>query len=164
MSQIPTGDTGPRSSWKQLAQSEHYADALAAAEAENFDSVCRRASGHDLSLLANAARFAGSARRAEQAFRSVRSRFPSTHEAAMAAFTLGRIAYDDRHSYAEAAQWFESYLRDEPGGGLAREAAGRLIEASCRGQHASCTQLGPDLPLEVPRGPHAALARSVMTP
>ena len=73
---LPTGDTGTRSSWKQLAQSEHYADALAAAEAENFDSVCRRASGTDLLLLANAARFAGSARRAEQAFRSVRSRFP----------------------------------------------------------------------------------------
>jgi len=162
---VPSGETGARSSWKQLAQSEHYADALAAAEAENFDSVCRHASGTDLLLLANAARFAGSARRAEQAFRSVRSRFPSTHEAAMAAFTLGRIAYDDRHSYAEAAQWFQSYLHDEPGGGLAREAAGRLIESyRAAGNTRAARDSAQTYLSRYPAGPHAALARSIVSP
>ena len=45
----------------------------------------------------------------------------------MAAFTLGRIAYD-RRDYREAARWFATYLREEPSGSVAREAAGRLIE------------------------------------
>lgn len=166
---MPAADTangsGGRSSWRQLAQSEHYAEALAAAEAENFDTICRRASGADLLLLANAARFASSARRAEQAFRSVRSRFAGTHEAAMAAFTLGRIAYDDRHSFREAAEWFQSYLRDEPSGGLAREAAGRLIEAyRAAGDAAAARAAAQTYLSRYPAGPQAALARSIVSP
>jgi len=154
-----------RTSWKQLALDEHYADALAAAETENFDAVCRRASGADLLLLANAARFAGSASRAEQAFRSVRSRFAGTHEAAMAAFTLGRIAHDERHSYRAAAQWFQSYLHDEPGGGLAREAAGRLIEAYRAAGDAGAARSSAQMYLsKYPAGPHAPLARTLVSP
>jgi transmembrane sensor len=158
-----TGAT--RTSWKQLALDEHYADALAAAETENFDAVCRRASGADLLLLANAARFAGSASRAEQAFRSVRSRFADTHEAAMAAFTLGRIAHDERRNYRAAAQWFQSYLHDEPGGGLAREAAGRLIEAYRAAGDAGAARSSAQIYLsKYPAGPHAPLARTLVSP
>jgi TolA-binding protein len=157
------GDPGSRSSWKQLALSEHYSDALTAAEAENFDALCRRASGADLLLLANTARFAGSAQRAQQAFRAVRTRFGGTHEAAMAAFTLGRIAYDDRHAYREAAQWFQSYLQDEPGGGLATVAAGRLMESyRAAGDAAAARAAAQSYLSKYPAGPHATLARSIV--
>jgi ferric-dicitrate binding protein FerR (iron transport regulator) len=157
-------DTGSRSSWKQLALTEHYGDALAAAEAENFDAICRRASGADLLLLANTARFALSAKRAEQAYRAVRTRFAGTHEAAMAAFTLGRIAYDDRHAYREAAQWFQSYLQDEPSGGLATVAAGRLIEAyRAAGDTAAARAAAQSYLSKYPAGPHATLARSLVS-
>jgi ferric-dicitrate binding protein FerR (iron transport regulator) len=157
------GDPGSRSSWKQLALTEHYADALAAAEAENFDALCRRASAADLLLLANTARFAGSAPRAQQAFRAVRTRFAGTHEAAMAAFTLGRIAYDDRHAYREAAQWFQSYLQDEPSGGLATVAAGRLMEAyRAAGDTVAARAAAQSYLSKYPAGPHATLARSIV--
>jgi transmembrane sensor len=160
-----TGTSGPSTPWKQLALDERYADALRAAEAENFEALCRRASGADLLLLADAARFAGSTKRAEQAFRSVRSRFSGTHEAAMAAFTLGRIAHDERHSFREAVGWFQSYLREEPSGKVAREAAGRLIEAYRAAGDAAAARASAQTYLsKYPAGPHAGLARSIVNP
>jgi transmembrane sensor len=150
-------------SWKRLALDQHYAQALAAAEADGFDATCRAASAPDLVLLGNSARFAGSPARAERAFRFARSRFAGTHEASMAAFFLGRIAYDQRGNPGEAAHWFQSYLHEEPAGGLAREAAGRLIEADrARGDSAATLAAAQSYLQKYPSGPHAGLARDVL--
>ena len=150
-------------SWKRLALDQHYAEALAAAEADGFDATCRAASASDLLLLGNSARFAGSPGRAERAFRFARSRFAGTHEASMASFFLGRIAYDQRGNPGEAAHWFQSYLREEPAGGLAREAAGRLIEAErARGDSAATLAAAQSYLQKYPSGPHANLARGVL--
>ena len=81
----------------------------------------------------------------------------------MSAFTLGRIAYDERRNYREAARWFQSYLREEPLGGLAREAAGRLIESQrAAGDIAGARESASSYLGKYPAGPHAALARSVL--
>jgi len=158
-------DGAGHGSWKQLALEGRYADALAAVEAEGFETACRRASTADLLLLGYTARFAGSLKRAEQALQLVQSRPLARHEAAMSAFTLGRIAYDDRRNYADAARWFQSYLRDEPSGGLAREAAGRLIEAQkAAGDIAAARESASAYLSKYPVGPHAALARAVLNP
>jgi ferric-dicitrate binding protein FerR (iron transport regulator) len=150
-------------SWRRLALEQHYAEALAAAEADGFDASCRAASASDLVLLGNSARFAGSPARAERAFRFVRARFAGTHEASMASFFLGRIAYDQRGNPGEAAHWFQSYLHEEPAGGLAREAAGRLIEAErARGDSAATLAAAQSYLQKYPSGPHANLARSVL--
>jgi transmembrane sensor len=150
-------------SWKRLALDQHYTEALAAAEADGFDATCRAASAHDLVLLGNSARFAASPARAERAFRFARARFSGTHEASMAAFFLGRIAYDQRGNPGEAARWFQSYLREEPAGALAREAAGRLIEAErARGDSAATLAAAQSYLQKYPSGPHANLARSVL--
>jgi hypothetical protein len=154
-----------RGSWKQLALEGRYADALAAAEGEGFEATCRRASAADLLLLGDTARFAGSPRRAEQALELVRATPGATHEAAMSAFTLGRIEYDDRRNYQGAARWFQSYLREEPSGGLAREAAGRLIEAQrAAGDMAAARESANAYLRRYPAGPHASLARTVLNP
>jgi transmembrane sensor len=151
--------------WQDLARHERYAAALAAAETNGFDATCRAATAKDLLLLGNAARFAGSAERAEQAFRLVRSRFAGSHEASMAAFFLGRIAYDQRGSRKEAADWFQSYLREEPTGGLAREAAGRLLEAQrALGDRAAARVAAKSYLEKYPSGPHAGLARELLQP
>ena len=150
-------------SWKDLASRQDYADALAAAEADGFDQTCQAASAHDLVLLGNAARFAGSAARAQQAFRLVRSRFAGTPDAAMAAFFLGRIAYDQLGNRSEAAEWFRSYLREAPSGALAREAAGRLLEAQRALGDLQAARITARQYLEkYPSGPHAALAHDVI--
>ncbi len=160
-----SGDTSAlgHGAWKQLALEARYAEALAAAEAEGFETVCRRASAADLLLLGDTARFAGSPKRAEQALQLARARPGGKHEAAMSAFTLGRIAYDERQRYREAARWFQSYLREEPAGGLAREASGRLIEAErAAGDVAAARESAATYLSKYPAGPHAALARSVL--
>jgi transmembrane sensor len=149
--------------WKELALEGRYADALVAAEAEGFENACRRAPTRDLLLLGYTARFAGSTKRAEQALALVQTRPTARHEVAMSAFTLGRIEYDDRQNYPEAARWFQSYLREEPSGGLAREAAGRLIEAQRAGGDIAAARESASLYLaRYPSGPHASLARSVL--
>jgi TolA-binding protein len=162
---VPSKNPPPsaRGSWKELARQQHYADALAAAEADGFEATCKAASASDLVLLGNTARFAGSAPRAEQAFRLVRTRFAGTAEAATAAFFLGRIAYDQRGSRAEAAQWFQSYLREAPSGALAREAAGRLLEAErALGDVEAARASARQYLAKYPSGPHASLAHDVL--
>jgi TolA-binding protein len=162
---LPTkvGGAEPKAAWRELSRKARYADALAAAEAEGFEGVAKSASATDLVLLGNTARFAGSSARAEQAFRLVRSRFGRTHEAAMAAFFLGRIAYDQKGDRRAAAEWFQSYLREEPNGGLAREAAGRLVEAEKAAGDLPAARAAAHSYLEkYPSGPHAGLARGVL--
>jgi TolA-binding protein len=152
-------------SWKELAEHRQYGEALAAAEAAGFEASCRAASASDLVLLGNAARFAGSGARAEQAFRLVRSRFAGTAQASMAAFHLGRIAYDQVGDRRQAAEWFQSYLREAPGGPFAREAAGRLLEAQrALGDRNAARAAARTYLQKYPSGPHAALAHEVLEP
>jgi transmembrane sensor len=151
--------------WKGLAQQQKYREALASAEAEGFEETCRKASARDLVLLGNAARFAGSAARAEQAFKAVRSRFSGSAEASMAAFYLGRIAYDQRGDRRQAVEWFRSYLREAPGGAFAREAAGRLLEAErALGDRGGAQAAARSYLDKYPSGPHAGLAREMLGP
>ncbi|HEY2903989.1 MAG TPA: FecR family protein [Polyangia bacterium] len=151
-----------RPSWRKLALAERYADALAAAQAENIESICRRASSADLLLLANSAYFAGATERADQAFGFVRSRFPGTDAAAVAAFSLGRSAYDRQRKFSDAVRWFAAYLTESPHGALSREAAGRLIEAKrAAGDGAGAREAALHYLARYPNGPHASLARSL---
>ncbi len=151
--------------WKELAKHQRYREALASAEAEGFEATCGKVSARDLVSLGNAARFAGSAARAEQAFKAARSRFSGSSEASMAAFYLGRIAYDQRGDRRQAVQWFQNYLREAPGGAFAREAAGRLLEAERALGDRAAAQLAARSYLEkYPSGPHAGLAREVLEP
>jgi tetratricopeptide (TPR) repeat protein len=152
-----------RLSWRQLALDARYAEAFSAAEADNFLMLCRREPSRDVLLLGDTAHFAGAIDRAEQAFRSVRARFPDGHEAAVAAFSLGRIAYDERRNFGSAANWFQTYLREEPSGTLAREASGRLIEAyRGAGNLAAARDAATKYLATYPSGPHAALAQSLI--
>ena len=154
-----------RASWKPLALGGHYADALTAAEADDFAALCQRESAENLLLLADTAHFGGSTDRAVQAFHSLRARFAGTHEAAVAGFSLGRIAYDEHRSFVSAAQWFQSYLSEEPRGTLAREASGRLIEAYRAAGNISAAQASASSYLAIyPTGPHSGLARSIVSP
>ncbi|MBI2896021.1 MAG: tetratricopeptide repeat protein [Deltaproteobacteria bacterium] len=158
---VRAATAGP--SWRDLARRGSYREALEAAERAGFDAECARVGASDLHVLGDAARLAGSAPRAVQAFDALRDRFAGTPQAAAAAFALGRIAFDGRHAYAEAARWFETYLREAPRGPLAREASGRLIEARRRSGDAAGAREGARRYLEAyPSGPHADLARTLL--
>jgi outer membrane protein assembly factor BamD (BamD/ComL family) len=83
--------------------------------------------------------------------------------AAVAAYGLGRIAFDQEHAYAQAARWFAAYLNEQPVGPLAREASGRLMEAKQRsGDLAGARSSAQRYLREYPDGPQAALAQELL--
>jgi ferric-dicitrate binding protein FerR (iron transport regulator) len=152
-----------RSTWKRLAQTGRYADALAAAEEEGFAEICRGAPATDLLLLGNAARFAQQPERAERAFRAARARRGTSHESAVAAFELGRLSHDVGRRYRDSADWFALYLREEPAGALAHEAVGRRMEALHRAGDRQAARRAAEAYLGLyPDGPHQGLARQLL--
>ncbi|MEM9070998.1 MAG: FecR domain-containing protein [Myxococcota bacterium] len=86
-----------------------------------------------------------------------------TRSRALAAFLLGKLAFDEDQNFGEAVRWFRTCLREQPGGPLAREAQGRVVEALAlagrdREAHAAARRY-----LErFPRGPHATRARALL--
>jgi transmembrane sensor len=157
------GAEAARPSFAELATAGRYADAVRAAEAEGFSTVCARASAGDLMKLADAARFSGQGARATEALGALRQRFPGDARAATAAFLLGRTAFEQRGAYAEAAHWFSAYLAEQPGGTLAREAMARLMECHERGGDREAARAAARRYLDAyPAGPQAAKAKSLL--
>jgi transmembrane sensor len=149
-------------SWRALAATGAFREALAAVETRGFEAECARANAESLGVLADVARHAGAPRRAEHALVTLRTRFPGTGDAALAAFTLGRLEFDEYRSYRKAAGWFETYLRERPSGSMAREALGRLLEARYRGKDVGAArEIAARYLREYPSGPHAELASRV---
>jgi hypothetical protein len=150
--------------WKELALASRYDEALSAAEHAGFTSLCGRLDGADLMLLGDAARLAKQPNvdRAEEAYRAARSRFPRLDGPV---FAMGKVAYEKRHRFHEAATWFETYLDSYPHGPLALEAAGRLIESWQSAGEGAKAQAASRAYLEkYPAGPYSALARRLSHP
>jgi len=97
----------PRGSWRQLAQGGRYGGPRwPRPKAEGFDAACPSGFGPPTLLLLGrqAARFAGSPKtRGGKPFNWFAARVGRERtRPPMSAFTLGRIAYDERRNYREA--------------------------------------------------------------
>lgn len=150
-------------SWQQLLAARDWAGAVRAAEREDFAAVCRRANKSELDALANAARLAGRADLAITALSTLRTRFAGSNEAAIAAFTLGRMAFDQRGDYRAAVTWFGSYLSERPRGPLMGDATGRLMEARARsGDKAGARRDARNYLDRFPHGPYARAAGAIL--
>jgi hypothetical protein len=145
-------------SWRALARSGKYKDAMDAAEAAGFSAEVARASSSDLMALADTARFAGRPARAKEALLAMRRRFGARGSSA---FLLGKIAADQQGSPGEAVTWFETYLQEEPGGPLAEQALGRVLEIRKRDPGAA-RPVAERYLARYPNGAYAALARSLV--
>lgn len=149
--------------WRDLAGRGQLREAYAAAETFGFADACQAANAAELLLLGDAARLAGRPDRANVALLALRQRYPNDTRRAAAAFVLGKIAFDQRHAYDLAASWFSTCLREQPTGGFAREASGRLIEAHRSAGNRSGEEAAARSYLaQYPNGPHADLARSLL--
>jgi TolA-binding protein len=152
-------------SWRRLAESGHYQDAMDAAEAQGLDAVLAGATASDLLLLGDAARLSKKLDLADRSYLAVRARHPGSSESVSAAFALGRLAFDHQHLYVKAAQWMEVYLTE--GGtdaALAREALGRLVEAEQRaGDLDGAKNAAARYLARYPNGPHAEVARRILS-
>jgi transmembrane sensor len=148
--------------FRELAEQGKYVEAFGLAEAAGFEAQCARAGADELTMLADAARYAKNVKMEAFALQAVRRRFPGTSRAALSAFALGRLEFDVHGAYRKAAEWFRTYLREQPGGPLTREARGRLLEATHRaGDATAARELAAQYLREYPSGPHADLAREV---
>ncbi len=154
----------PEPEWRALIRAGSLRNAFAAAETSGgFAQACREATAAELLALGDGARLSGRSERANQALRLLRSRYPADPRRAAAAFALGKVAFDEARDYRQAAEWFSTSVREQPGGSLSREARGRLLEALQRAGDAVKAKRAAEEYLERhPTGPHAALARSIL--
>jgi TolA-binding protein len=69
------------------------------------------------------------------------------------------MAFDQRGDYPSAARWFWTYLGEEPGGSLASDALGRLMEAQSRSGNQAAAKATARRYLEAyPNGLHQDVA------
>jgi TolA-binding protein len=150
--------------WHDYLASGRLEDGLRSAERMGFDRVCQTATSKELLALADAARLFGRSRRAVLALQSLRQRFAGSSDAATAAFRLGRIAFEKHRAYADAASWFDIYLREQPSGPLMGDAFGRLMEARQRsGDLAGARVEAQQYLRRFPQGPYASEAQGILS-
>ncbi|MCC6217152.1 MAG: FecR domain-containing protein [Polyangiaceae bacterium] len=143
--------------WRELARAGDYRAALASAEADGIDGVLASASADELVLFGDAARLGGRGELARRAYLAARDRSPGSRAAGVAAFALGRMGG------AAALGWFDTYLREQPRGPLAREALGRVLELHHAAKNDAAARAAASRYLaEHPGGPYAALARALL--
>lgn len=112
---------------------------------------------------ADALRVASQGMRARELLLDVRHRFGGTAAAARAAFVLGVLSLETFHAPAEAARWFELYLRESPDGALAREALGRRVQSlHLAGDDAGAREAAERYLARDPDGPFSPFARGIL--
>jgi TolA-binding protein len=159
----PSAGAPARDTWRDLIRAGRLADGVRAAERADFGHVCHTASEGELLALADAARLSDHTTHAVAALAVLRRRFPGSPDAATAAFTLGRIAFERSQAYDEAVRWFATYLQEQPSGPLMGDAAGRLMEARQRsGDRAGARAEAQRYLRRFPEGPYAPQARALL--
>jgi TolA-binding protein len=149
------------SAWRTLTSAGRFREALELVERRGFDEECRRASGADLLILGDAARFSGNSTRARQAYLAARAKLAG---GGRSAYSLGLTAFDQEKDFALAARWFDVYLREQPDGRLRGEAEGRLIESWQRaGDQEKARKAAERYLQDYPDGTQAPLARQLST-
>jgi hypothetical protein len=144
----------PRLDWQTLHRAGRYGDALAAAEAKGFARLCGSLPAEDLLTLASTARLAGRSDLSRETLPKLRQRFPGSEQAAIAAFTLGRLE--------GGASWFQTYLDERPAGSLACEALGRILEQQSRRRDPEAPRTASRYLAACPSGAHDRLAQNVL--
>jgi TolA-binding protein len=151
-------------SWRSLLGEGKPREAFTAVEKSGLSAAVDGATGNELVELGSAARLAGNPRAAQKLYEAARSRFKGSDAAAIAAYHMGRMAFDGRGSWSEAERWFGVYLAERPSGALAPEALGRSIEAARgSGNTERARALAQRYLAAHPNGAHAGLAKKVLS-
>lgn len=156
-----TEPAGP--TWESLAKAGKYADAFALVDARGFAAAIASLPVASLEQLADVARLAGRASKAEEAYTKLRARFAGTPAAARAAFQLARIAAETSKQPKAAVRWLETYLDEAPRGSFAKLARGRLVVALRDAGDREAARAAARTYLDsYPDGPHAKIASALL--
>lgn len=152
----------PSAAWRAHLSAGELNEALAEVERSGVEGVIERAHDTELVDLGSAARLAHEPDLAVRFYEAARRRFPGSAAAAASAYHLGRMLFDGRGAWAEAARWFEIYLAESPRGSLAPEALGRSMECADKlGDRARARELASRYLAAYPNGAHVALATTL---
>lgn len=155
--------SGTEDDFRAQAARGNYGAAIAAARRSGFDRLEAELSATDLLLLANTARYAGTASEARGALLKLRERFPGSPSASHAALLLASQAEDRDKNPNEAERWLRTFLMESPRGELAAGARARLMAALLRkGARAEAEQVARDYLRLHPGGQHVAQAEAVL--
>lgn len=148
--------------WKKMLQAENYAAAVEIVERSGLAAFADTAPLADLQAMASAARYAAKPQTALVLLVSMRTRFPGTPSASVAAFLMGRVYSEQLGDHRTAVAWFSTYLSEAPGGALAEEALGRRMDSAHRcGMREQALESAKQLLARFPKSPFASLARKI---
>ncbi len=157
---VPTSRPGAAPSWPELLRSGKNREILSQAKSRGLASCLSNCSVDNLRALADAARYTGEITIARDALTRLRSRSPG--ESARAGYLLGSLS-EARGQAAAAVTWYDTYLREAPGGSFAAEArAGRMRALHALGRHDDAQAAANEYLRRYPSGTSAATARRIL--
>jgi hypothetical protein len=150
-------------SWSKRLAAGDFEGILADADRRGLDAIFTKATRSELSVLADAARYARRFDVARRALSAERERFAGSVQAHEAAFFLGGLAESDAAAIPSALEWYERYLAESPQGTYASQALGRklMIVHRLRGREAA-KSLALEYLNQYPRGPYARYAKNLL--
>ncbi|WP_438031602.1 FecR domain-containing protein [Sorangium sp. So ce204] len=149
-----------RPPWSKLVSQGEFRRVVQEAAARGTQSCLTSCDAADLNALADAARYVGQNELAEQALLALRARYAST-AGSRAAFLLGRL-HESRGAAARARTWYETALREAPGGAFAAEAlAGKMRAVQSLEGPAAARAVAQEYLRLYPSGVHAKTARQL---
>jgi hypothetical protein len=145
--------------WEARIARGEFAAIVKEAEARGTAACLVTCGANDLRALSDAARYTGNGELAEQSLLALRKRFGSG-QGRDAAFLLGRL-YEPRDT--AAITWYDTYLREAPGGAFAAEAlAGKMrVVRRLSGAHAA-GPIAREYLQRYPKGVSASTAREIL--
>ena len=150
-----------RGSWSERLASGALQSIIDEAVEHGIDVTVRERSSEDLEVLESAARYQKRPDIARRALLAQRARFTGSARAKEAAFLLGRLA--EAGDGVAAHEWYERYLAEAPDGAFAAEATGRNLVVTNRVFGVERARPLAEAYLKRwPSGAHAKLARSIL--
>jgi hypothetical protein len=157
----PHGPLAKTESWTQRIARGEFEEIVKEAEARGTAGCLAGCSAADLRALSDAARYTGKSDLAEQSLLALRKRF-GANQGRDASFLLGRLE-ERRGSLAAATSWYDTYLREAPGGSFAAEAlAGKMRAVRATSGASAAAPLARDYLARFPKGVHVNTAREIL--
>jgi hypothetical protein len=157
----PTNDGAANPDWAAMLADGEFEAIVRQADRRGLDECIATANSTEIATLADAARYSRHDDVARRALLAQRARFPSSSAAHDAAFLLGRLEETLKNASA-AIDWYDRYVRENPGGTYGSEAMGRkmmLIEQVSGAPEARAA--AADYLSHFPDGPYSAKARAL---